>query len=313
MKKIVAGVLAASLLVTGIAGASASTKEPVIDEKWGQPVYVYGGSLTEIEISNLAENFGYKLEDLESYAVTGQDMVQFLGDGNPNANMYSSAIITRTNKGTGIEVVINNKQNITKITEDQYTNAMITAGVEDAKVQVDSPKPVTGESALTGIYKAYAEKGEELDQDRMEVAQLELETTSNIAENLDETAKMALDDALVEIKQQLAEIKEGQLTEEKVEEIVNKALEARKLDIVINAEQVTKLVELGFKYGQTDAINSEAVKEQLGNLSDAVGEKLGNLKDWADETGFWAKIGEFFTNVWGAITGLFTDLTESTE
>ena len=46
-------------------------------------------------------------------------------------------------------------ENITEVTSDMYSNAMLTAGIEDATVEVAAPKKVTGHSALAGIYKAY--------------------------------------------------------------------------------------------------------------------------------------------------------------
>ena len=42
---------------------------------------------------------------------------------------------------------------------------MLTAGVEDAIVEIAAPKKVTGHSALVGIYKAYEVSGETLDTD----------------------------------------------------------------------------------------------------------------------------------------------------
>ena len=47
------------------------------------------------------------------------------------------------------------EDNITKITSNQYANAAITAGVSDVEIDVASVSKVTGESALTGVYKAF--------------------------------------------------------------------------------------------------------------------------------------------------------------
>src|SRR5690625_7746284 len=105
---------------------------------------------------------------VDPLSVSVKDMVHYLKDGEPNSNMYSSALVERKDKGFGVKVKIDNPENITKIKEDQYSNAMITAGVTDAEVLVTSPVAVTGESALTGIYKAFDSQGETLDQDRME-------------------------------------------------------------------------------------------------------------------------------------------------
>ena len=143
--------------------------------------------------------------------------------------MISSVLVQRDNN-SGVNVNIITPEDISVITEQQYINAAITAGVEDVNIEVASIRPVTGESALTGVYKALEVNGEELDQERMEVAQDELETTSEIAEgeDLDEDESNRSDGAIIEIKQQLADIKEQTdelATREEIEQIINEALE----------------------------------------------------------------------------------------
>lgn len=154
----------------------------VVDEAWGKANYVYGGGLTQSEILETAEALGInELEDVENYPVSGEDLQTYLGYGAGNSSsMISSALVQRESEGSGVEVTIETPRNITEITEEQYMNAAITAGVEDATIQVGSVRPVTGESALTAVYKAFETNGEEFKQDRMNVAQEELETTSNI-------------------------------------------------------------------------------------------------------------------------------------
>ena len=71
----------------------------------------------------------------------------------------------------------------------------------------------TAYDALTGVYKALEANGETLDLDRTQVAQDELETTNEIAENNADNSNFdsgRLDQAMVEIKQELAEIKKNQ-------------------------------------------------------------------------------------------------------
>lgn len=80
--------------------------------------------------------------------------------------MYSSAKITRRDAGEGLVIQIVTPSNITQVTSEMYANAMLTAGIQDASVQVAAPKAVTGHSALVGIYKAYeVTTGETLDID----------------------------------------------------------------------------------------------------------------------------------------------------
>src|SRR5699024_2279322 len=139
-----------------------------INEKLGVPIIVYGDTLTEEqreEVKQLLEVDD--LDDYKEYDITGADIARYI-DGDPNSRMFSSAKIIRKDKGHGIVVNIVTSENITQVTSDMYANAMLTAGVEDAIVEVASPVKVTGHSALTGIYKAYDAEGDTLDKGRME-------------------------------------------------------------------------------------------------------------------------------------------------
>ena len=109
-------------------------------------------------------------------------------NSNPNSRMYSSAKITREEKGKGLTISIVTPENITEVTSEMYANAMLTAGIEDATVEVAAPKPVTGHSALVGIYKAYEVKtGETLDIERTDVANEELSVATELAKSANVT------------------------------------------------------------------------------------------------------------------------------
>lgn len=285
----------------------------VVDEVWGKPTFVYGGGLTETQITETAELLG--IEDMQNVAsinVTGEDLQNYLGTGSGNtSSMISSVLVQKEDEGDGVSVVIETPDDITEITEEQYANAAITAGVNDATIVVASVRPVTGESALTGIYKAFDVNGEELDQDRMEVAQDELETTNQIAQaNADneEFDSARLDQAIIEIKQALADLKEQQdelATREEIEQIINEALANNQLENVVTQEQIDQLMALFESYQQTSAIDSEQVREQLQNLSETVRERFGDALQQAEDSGILDRIGNFFSQLWGAITGLF--------
>ena len=207
--------------------------------------------------------------------------------------------------------MIETPDDITEITEEQYANAAITAGVEDVTIMVASIRPVTGETALTGIYKAFDVNGEDLDQDRMEVAQEELETTNNIAqENADneEFDTSRFDQAIVEIKQQLAELRDRQdelATREEIEQIINDALANNNLQNVISQEQIDRLLAFFESYQQTGAIDSAQVREQLENLSNNIRDRFGDVWQEAEDSGLVDQIGNFFRQIWEAIRGLF--------
>lgn len=285
----------------------------VINEKWGKPTFVYGGGLSEVQIEETMNLLNIENPDnVHSFAVTGEDLQHYLNDGETDTSaMISSVIVQKQDAGKGVEVVIQTPENITQITADQYINAAITAGVSDAKISVASVSRVTGESALTGIYKAFDANGEELEQDRMEVAQEELETTNQIVqenEGVEGFDGSQLDQAIIEIKQSLADLKESQgelATREDIERIINEALANANLGDYVTQEQFDRLLDLFEKYQQTSAIDSQEVKDQLTDLANSVQDKVSDLITKAEENGVMDKIAKFFQDIWQAITGLF--------
>ena len=285
----------------------------VINEKWGKPTFVYGGGLSDAQIDTTADLLDIEVRDnVNSMAVTGEDLASYLNEGAADTSvMISSVLVQKENSGKGVVVDIKTPENITQITEEQYTNAAITAGVADATILVASVSRVTGESALTGNYKAFDANGEKLDQDRMEVAQEELETTNEIAqENVGEEDFDAkrLDQAIIDIKQELSELKEraGELaTREDIEKIINDALAKNKLEDYVTQDQFQKLLDLFEKYQKTSAIDSAEVKQQLQDLSKNVQNKISDFVSQAEESGLMDRIGNFFSQIWQAITGLF--------
>lgn len=298
------------LLTTGVASVQAIDTS-VVDEAWGKPTFVYGGGLSDEQIKETADLLSIdKMENVASVDASGQDLIDYLGYGSGNtASMISSVLVKKESKG-GVNVEIITPDNITMITAQQYTNAAITAGVEDVQIEVASIRPVTGESALTGVYKALDVNGENLDKDRMEVAQDELEATSQIAneEDLNEEESGRLDGVIVDIKQQLAEIKERTddlATRDEIEEIINDALDKYDLRDVISIDNVNILINYFEKYQKTSAIDSEQVKEQLSELANNLSDRLGDAWEKAEESGLIDRVVGFFKEIIQSIKDLF--------
>lgn len=311
VNKILVGLLASLMFLTIAANSVQAIDTSVVDEAWGKPTFVYGGGLNDAQIKETADLLAIdKMENVASVGASGQDLVDYLGYGSGNtSSMISSVLVQKESKG-GVDVEIITPENITMITGQQYTNAAITAGVEDVQIKVASIRPVTGESALTGVYKALDVNGENLDKERMEVAQEELEATSDIAnkEDLDEEESSRLDGVIVDIKQQLAEIKERTdelATRDEIEEIINNALEKYDLRDVISIENVNILVNYFEKYQKTSAIDSEQVKEQLSELANNLGDRLGDVWTKAEESGLIDQIVNFFKEIVQSIKDLF--------
>ena len=309
MKKIVRPIVVATMLLGLVSQQVYAIDTTAINEKWGKPTVVYGGGLNDQQIKETSKLLGIKDENtVTTTKATGEDLVKYLGAGEANTSvMISSVMVQKRNKGEGVKVHIATPKNITLVTSEQYANAAITAGVADAEIEVAAVSKVTGESALTGVYKAFEANGVVLDGKRTAVAQQELELTNQIAQEQSkekgfDAAK--LDQAMIDIKKSLAEIKEKQgqvATKEDVERIVNEALKKYGLDTVISPTQVNNIIQFALSYQQTSAIDSKQVLEQLNSLSDTVKGKIGQLVDQANREGWLGKIMTFFKEIFNAI------------
>ncbi|MGG2104776.1 DUF1002 domain-containing protein [Lysinibacillus pakistanensis] len=303
MKKAWMKILAATMLVFAVmaptTGFAADNMPPkAIDEKLGVPIVVYGANLSEDEKESVKKSLKVKEEpEIEEITVSGEDLVKYIKDSNSSSRMYSSAKITRKNAGEGLVIEIVTPSNITQVTSEMYANAMLTAGIEDATVQVAAPKAVTGHSALVGIYKAYeVTTGETLDIDRTDVANEELSVATTLAKSAGvDDAKVAK--LLTEIKKDIAELKPA--TREDVEKIVKEQL--NKLDINLSEKDQQLLVDLMDKISKLD-IDFSKWSEQLDDISNTIKEKFGSLME---DEGFWTSVKNFFANLKDTISSWF--------
>lgn len=294
MKKIIpvlSSILALSLMLPSISSANVG-----INEKFGLPIVVYGGNLSQAEKESVAKSLDVDGEaDVEEIEVTGQDLVKYIKDGDSRANMYSSAKITRKDSGEGLVIQIVTPDNITQVTTEMYANAMLTAGIEDATVEVAAPKAVTGHSALVGIYKAYEVNGEELDPERTDVANDELSVATELADSGVEDAKVS--ELLTEIKKQIAE--QNPASREEVEKIVEDQLS--KLQNELSPEDRKLLTDLMDRIRKLD-IDFSKWSTQLEDLSKTIEDKIGTI---VNDEGFWQSVKNFFQNLVDSIRGWF--------
>lgn len=232
--------------------------------------------------------------------------------GSQTSSLYSSVLVQKRDKGAGVDVEIKTPENITLITELQYANAAITAGATDVEIDVVAPFKVTGESALTGVYKALEANGEVLDEARTEVAQQELETVNGVSQaHAEDTSfdSSAFDKALAEIKSGLAEYKKsnGQVaSEEVINKVINEALKANGLEGVITADEVSKLVTFAKAYQETSAIDSAEVAKQLNAFKDQAQAQISEAFTKLQDSGVLDKIGSFFEGLWKGLTNMFS-------
>lgn len=289
---------------------------------------IYGVALTEDEMDIVDKKVGADRKESNVSYVDGSDLEKYLGYGAPDSNMISSVFVKRNNK-KGVAVEIVTKDNITEITEGQYANAAITAGITSADILVASPRPVTGESALVGVYKSEELRGNDLDSDRTKLAQEELETVSDISnenEGKDNFDTKKLDTVVIEVKKKLADYKEetGETaSSDQIAIYIKDALNNVNMVDILSNNNIQVLVNYFESYQNTSAIDSAEVKENLtklaGDITDKASKFYNDNKDSIDQvaqeakdSGLWEKIVEFFRSIFDSITEAFSNSSEDT-
>lgn len=276
---------------------AATTQNP-IDEKLGVPIVVYGSSLTEEQKQSVRIALRVDQEsEVDEITVSGQDLATYIKDSNPSARMYSSAKITRQDAGKGLTISIVTPESITQVTAEMYANAMLTAGIEDAIVEIAAPKPVTGHSALVGIYKAYeAKTGETLDIERTDVANEELSVATSLAEKAGVTDEQVAA-LLTQIKQVISE--QNPATREDVQQIVEEQL--AKLEINLSEQDRQLLIDLMDRIRSLN-IDFSGLSTQLSDLTAKFDEKFGAI---LEDDSFWNSIKTFFNNLVDTVSAWF--------
>ena len=310
-----AAVLWAATAMTSVHAATDVQK--VIDETYVQPEYVLGSSLTENQKNQTLSKLGYDAsKDTKDIKTMTPDIYSKIMNvaNDASLQLYSSAKIQKLGDKSPLEVKIETPENITKVTQDMYRNAAVTLGVEHAKITVAAPIPVTGESALAGIYYSLEANGAKVPQANKDLAQEELKALSDInAESKDKSGYDAnkLNAAMTDIKAGLAKAKEskGNLTEEDVRKIVEDTLKNYKLDQVITGNQVNIIINFALNLSKSDILNNADFTKTLHDLKQSIvsqaGDSFKNINLNFDANKALEDGGNFFSSLWQAIVNFF--------
>lgn len=307
------------------------------DEQWNKPVITVGKSLTNVELAGTVAVFKEALSKAKTNAmnseastaepmqltIDGSTLVKYLNPSmnnyfNNNSGVWSSAMVQKTAKGSGINVKIlsyNGQNNITTITANQYRNAALTAGVADADIYVTSAKPIDGSGALAGVYAAFASNGTKLDQEQINLAQQEQSALSQITQDnkgKDGYTDAQLNNAIAQTKQEMANQGDPtKLSNDKIADILDKMLKQNQLDTIINASQRQQIIDLLGKIAQSGVMNKQSFKDQANNLSQSIQDGAKKLFDGLnseESKGFFKKIGDNISNFFKGIVDWFTSL-----
>lgn len=295
------------------------TDKKVEASQLDNPVYSYGESLTADEKERTAELLGVK-DNSKEIEVRIDEMNRILHNSYNYYQVYSSVYMESEDTGEGVSVEIITPETITRITPAQYQNAAITAGAVNLSIKIASVKAVDGSGALAGVYKAFSDANMELPQENIEVAQEELEETSQISE--DNEGKEGYSDellnaAIADIKDQIQKEKDengGTITEVTIINIVNNVLNNYNLDDILSEENKERLISLMQKFSELEF--TEAQKEAIKEFGQDLIEKGGDLMDSVRST--WENLDEdvktgitgFFQNIFDSIRDFFKSIFE---
>lgn len=285
-KKVQATALVAAMLITmSIAGITA--KADAVTDADPKDVYVsFGADLSANEKATVMGLLGITEADLDRFAVgeiTNADEKKYLGDyldssviGN---RALSSVIVVLGEDGDGIDV---ETKNISYCTKGMYTNALITAGIENADVIVAGPFEITGTAALVGAMRAYSElTGDEISAESMDTAVNELVVTSQMAEDIN---AQDVEELMAFVKAKV--VQEGLNSEEAISKAIDEG--ASQLGISITEDEKQTIISLMKKISKLD-LDVDSMKEQAKEMFNKL-EDMGIDKEQAKN--FFQKIIE---------------------
>ena len=226
-----------------------------------ESVVSLGADLTEAQKEQMLELFQADEDDGKRIEVTNQEERSYLeglvSEQKIGTRAISSAYVEILEEGKGILV---ETHNINWVTKEMYANAMVTAGLENARVIAAAPFEVSGTAALTGIMKAFEEAtGEELSEDAKKAANEELVTTGELGDEIGQDKAASL---VKEIKERI--LREKVTDPQKIRDIIIEI--AGDLNINITQGQIDQLADLMERISKLD-LNVEKIYGQLENIT----------------------------------------------
>ncbi len=288
-KKLLAMVLVLTMtLGLGVTANAASDDKPILalgaDLSTDQRAAVLG--LLGVDESDLANYDVISITNAEEH----QYLDAYLSSSVIGTHALSSVLIRPAEEGAGLNVTT---YNISYCTIDMYTNALLTAGLQDANVFVAAPSNISGTSALIGAVKGYADMtGTKVDEQALETAVNELVVTGDLGDQLGDSETAS--DMVAYIKQQILEnnVKDNA----DIEKIIRDAMD--KFNIKLTDDQVQQLIGLMNKISKLD-IDVDALSKQATEIYNKL-KGMGLDLDKIDTK----QVGNFITRFFDKIMSL---------
>lgn len=261
----------------------------------GDMIVTLGENLTEDQKKSLLSEMGAP-NDVLIVTVSNQEEHQYLGKYVSKSligtKAISSSAITIEPKGSGITV---ETKNINWVTDEMYVNALITAGVKDAKIYITAPITVSGTAALTGIIKAYEISADKtIPEEVKQAANQEMVETAKLGDSIGDQNAAAL---IAKVKEEIAKNKPK--NDEELRKIIEQA--AKDLNVNLTDDEMQRLMDFFNKLKDLN-IDWNQVSDQLNKAKDRISKFLQS----EEGQGFLEKIKQFFIWLIDAIKSIFS-------
>lgn len=266
-----------------------------------RPYLSLGADLSGEQRTVVLSLMGIDPANLSSYDVSyvtnaeeHQYLDSYISTSQIGSRSLSSVVIVERKKGSGLNISTNN---ITYCTVGMYKNALTTAGITDADIIVAGPAPISGTAALVGIFKAYQEMtGEDIGENVLDAALNELVITGQLEASLKGLTNQEVEEFVAYIKSLIAQ---RDLTDEAgINGAIDEACE--KYGVTLSDVERQQIVDLLLK------ITSLGI--DLNGLVDYAASLYNSFKNGESGGGILSSVGNFFSEVFGAIADFFRGL-----
>lgn len=266
-----------------------------------KPYIAFGANLSASQkqtVMDLLAVTQEELADYETITVTNAEEHEYLDsylDKSVIGTRALSSVKVEESEDSGVSV---ETFNINYCTEEMYTNALVTAGITDARVTVAAPFEISGTAALVGAMKAYGVMtGEEVDSESADAATNELVVTGELADSVgsEEATEIV---AMLKDKVISGELSSEEEIQEALEEV------SGEFDVTLTEQQKTDLTKLMQKISELD-LDVETLQKQAETIYDKLKEldiNMETAKSW------WGKIADFFSSLFEKIADFFKNL-----
>ena len=232
-----------SSIVLGFALAACCVMPAMADSR---RVVTLGADLTQDQQNTMLKYFGVNADSVDIIYINNNDEREHLGSYVPleqiGTKTFSCALVAPTTKG-GIQV---KTANLSWVTCNMIASTLSTSGVTNCQVVAASPFEVSGTGALTGVMMAYETASEiTLDESKKELANEELVTTGNLADEVGQSKATAV---INETKLQVIENNITDITE--ITNIVNNI--SNDYDVTISDAQSEEIASLMQKIAEQE-------------------------------------------------------------